>query len=152
MKLAAPTVVLALASTVLVGCGDPSDSVVNEETPEPMHTPVDDRCEEPNPDLVERLAEGLDVDAELEHPRQVASEEMDVVFIAAELVGEELDDEPPIGTWAAVGDGNDAQLYSVAAVARYHSSWQDGTRRDAPLLMTTDGAEEAQKCVEGATE
>lgn len=70
-----------------------------------------------------------------------------MVFIAAELVGEELDDEPPIGTWAAVGDGDDAELYSVSAVARCHSSWPDGTRRDDPFIMTTDGAEEAQTCV-----
>ncbi len=153
MKLARPMVALALASSVLVGCGDPNDPVVDEATPEPMHTPVDDRCEEPDPDLVERLSEGLDVDAELEHPQQVESEDLDsVAFIAAELVGDDLDDEPPIGIWAAVGDDVDAELYSVGAVARYHSSWPDGTRRDDPFTMTTDGAEEAQKCVEGAIE
>lgn len=151
MKLARSMVVLAVASSALVSCGDPNEPVVGEATPEPMHTPVDERCEEADPELVERLSEGLEVDAELDHPRQVESEELDVSFISAELVGDELDDEPPIGTWAAVGNGPDAELYAVGAVARYHSRWPDGTRLGEPFLMTTDGAEEAQTCVEGAT-
>lgn len=150
MNLARSAVVLAIASTVLVGCGDPKVPVVDEATPEPMHTPVDDRCQEPASDLVDRLSERLDVEADLEHPRQVESEELDVAFVAAELVGEELDDEPPIGTWAVVGDGVDGEIYAVGAVARYHTSWPDGTRRDDPFTMSSDGAEEAQACVEGA--
>lgn len=142
---------LVISSTLLACGGDPTDPVIDEATPEPMHTPVDHRCEEPDPDLVERLAERLDVDAHLVHPAQVESEGLHgVAFIAAELVGEDLDDEPPIGTWAVIGEGADAELHAVSAVARYHSSWPDGTRRDEPLTMTTDGADEAERCVEGS--
>lgn len=142
---------LVMVSALLACGGDPNDPVINEATPEPLHTPIDHRCEDPDPDLLERLAGGLDVDAELVHPRQVESEALHgVAFIAAELVGEDLDDEPPIGTWAVIGEGADAELHAVSAVARYHSSWPDGTRRDDPFTMTTDGAEEAERCVEGS--
>lgn len=153
MRLARVMIVVAIGSLGLVGCGDMKDPVVDEATPEPMEVAVDERCQDVSPDLMERLAEGLDVDAELEHPRQVVSEERNgVTFIAAELVGDDVDDEAPIGVWAAIGEGGGAELASVGAVARYHSSWPDATRGDDPLTMTTDGAEEAQKCVEDAIE
>lgn len=137
---------LVIAATVVAGCGDPNEPVVDEATPEPMQTPVGERCGEPDDALVDLIARGLDVDAELDHVRSVTSEgPSGLRFVAAELVGDELDEEPPIGTWAITGDGD---VYAVSAIARYHSSWPDGTRLDPPLTMKTDGAEAAELCTD----
>ena len=134
---------------MLVSCGDPNDPVVGVATPEPMQRSVDDRCEEVGEDVLELVAERLDVQADLEHPRLVRSDERaGLSFLAAELVGDDLDDEAPIGIWAVVGDG---AVYAVNAIARYHSTWPDGTRLDPPLTMKTEGAEEVEACIEAAT-
>lgn len=141
--------VFAIAATVLAGCGDPNEPVADEATPEPMQTQVEDRCEEPDDELVDLITDGLDVHAELEHARLVASDERpDLRFLAAELVGEALDEEAPIGTWAIAGEQD---VYAVNAVARYHSSWPDGTRLDPPLTMKTDGGEEAETCTDATS-
>lgn len=152
MKAAMVATALVLGSS-LAGCGDPNEPVVGEATPEPMQSPVGDRCEEPAEEILGLLHDGIDVRAELEHPRLVASGEDDeLVFVAVELVGDALDEKPPIGTWAIVGGGNDREIYSVSAVARYHSSWPDGTRQVDPITMATDGAEEVERCVDAAAE
>lgn len=144
---------VAVGALGLAGCGDPNEPVVGEATPEPMHAPVDERCEEPSPELIERLRLRLDVEADLEHARQVRSEEEgDLVFVSAELVGDDLDDLPPVATWAVLGEGTDRDVHAVNAIARYHSSWPDGTRRDDALTMATEGAEAAEACVEAAAE
>lgn len=153
MRSWAAALVVALGPISLGSCGDPNEPVVGEATPEPMHSPVDDRCEEPSDEVIESLAERLDVEAELEHARQVRSEEeAGLVFVAAELVGDELDDVPPVATWAVLGEGTDREVHAVSAIARYHSSWPDGTRRHDALTMATEGAEAAEACVEAAAE
>lgn len=55
--------------------------------------PVGDRCEDVDDELLEAIEEGLTVDAELEDAKAVASEEEDVTFVAAEVVGEGFHDE-----------------------------------------------------------
>jgi hypothetical protein len=144
------TILLLVAASV-VACGDPREPVVDEATPEPVQEPVEDRCEEPDAELVDLIGQRLDVAAELEHAQVVASEDEDHLrFLAAGLVGDDLDDEAPIGTWAVVAGSDDVDVYAVSAPARYLSSWPDGTGLEKPLTMETDGPKEAETCSEAA--
>lgn len=143
--------VLTCSLLALGGCGDLKEPVVGEATPEPMQTAIDDRCEDADEALVERVAGRLDVSAELRHAQVVASEDEEGLrFLAAALVGDELDPEPPIGTWALLGHDDPPEIYAVDAIARAESSWPDGTRTHHDLTMKVDGGEEAATCASAA--
>lgn len=143
-----------LAAMAVVGCaGDPKQPTADDRRPDPIEEVVD-RCEEPPELLLDRIAERLTVDAELEHARAVASDEREgLQFVAAEVIGDELDDEAPIGAWGVLGDdGKEPEVLSVNAVARYLSAWPDGTRKPHRLTMEVDGGEASEECVEAAGE
>lgn len=137
---------IATVAAMFVACGDPTEPVVGEATPEPLQEPADSRCRVAPDDVSERVALEVTAAADLEHGYFVVSEEGDgLAFFAAEVVGDDLADDPPIGVWALVG-GADAEVLSVNAVARAYSEWPDGTKREPALTMKIDGAQEVRAC------
>lgn len=143
------------AGALLVSCsGDPTQPTAEKRELDPIEVFVGDRCEEPPDPVIETIAQRLTVGARLEHPQVVASEDEEGLhFVAAEVVGEDLDDEASIGVWVVVGNLEpDPQVLSVNAVARYLSDWPDGTKSERRVTMAVDGGEASQECVEAAVE
>lgn len=135
-----------LALAVLTGCESTREPVVGDEDPEPIEVAVDTRCEEGDATIVEAIAERLTVEGELEAAYAVRSEDEDVTFVAAELVGADQPDEAPIGIWAVPGDlAAEPDILAVNAIAREYSDWPF----DEEITEKVDGGEEALACVEG---
>lgn len=154
-RLPATIVAIITVAALLTGCGgDPSQPTADDRELDRIEESAADRCGEPPERLLRAISARLTTEAELEHPTLVDSEGRDDLhFLAAELSGEELDREPPIGVWAVLGDLEEAPaVLSVNAVARYLSDWPDGTRPQHGLTMEIDGAEASEECVKGAAE
>lgn len=135
-----------LGLVVVTGCEGTREPIVGDEDPEPIEAAVDTRCEEGDSTIVEAIAERLTVEGELEAAYAVQSEDEDVTFVAAELVGADQPDEAPIGIWAVRGDlAAEPDVVAVNAIAREYSDWPF----DEEITEKVDGGEEAHACVEG---
>ena len=91
-------VLVSLALLLMTGCAALKAPVVGEDEPEPIEIAVDERCDRVDGAHLEAIAEGLTIAGELAAARAVASEELDVTFVAAELVGEDQPTSPPSGS------------------------------------------------------
>ena len=141
-------VLLSLALMLMTGCAALKTPVVDEDEPEPIQIAVDERCDGVDAALLETIVEGLTIAGELETARAVASDEHDVTFVAAELVGEGQPDEASVGIWAVAGDVEAGQpaILAVNAIAREYSQWPF----DEQITEKTDGGEEVKACVDAA--
>lgn len=151
--------VLLVSALLVPACvqaaDDIQDPVAGEESPEPIHEAIDDRCERAPDDLVTALEEGLSIPGELGDAFTVESEELeDLHFVSAQLLSEEVaDSEPPIPTWALVGEEPaDGEILSVSSAARTYSDFPPGDDTEMRLSMGHDGGEESKICVEAAEE
>jgi hypothetical protein len=117
----------------------------------PTDTPDVSRCEPASPALIDAISEGLNIagGGSLTNGFTVRSEDFDeVFFVAAELVGADLDGE--VAVWATNRLDGTGSVFSVGGFANEFSDWGDGGATDANLSLDDDGAEEAEDCAEDA--
>ena len=137
----------ALAAAVLLAlgsaCGGSDGGDENAEAQESS------RCEDVPHGLVEGIEKGLTVQGTtLTNAWAVKSEVFKrLYFVSAEIDGPGIDGSGQIGTWAKRGSlGDGGGVMSVDGYALEYSDWADGTRSDAELSITDDGAQESRDC------
>jgi hypothetical protein len=71
-------------------------------------------------------------------------------FVAAEITGPGIDPNKAVGLWAIPGELNKptSGAWSVNGFAIEFSDWGDGTKIDAQLSISDDGAKEALSCAQ----
>ena len=71
-----------------------------------------------------------------------------VYFVAAEMDFPGAEGDGEIGVWATNSLEATVGFFSVSSFAVEFSEWGDGSKTDAQLSMSDDGAREAENCVE----
>jgi hypothetical protein len=137
--------VLVWLVAVLVACGGPA-------TVAPAPAPASaSRCVPASAAQMERIRAGVRGRQRFFEAGKgwaVQSKDLRLVwFVAAKLCGAGHDNCVGPGVWALSGESDQAgPTYSVDAVAKEFSDFGDGSKTDAKLDMSRDGAREAMEC------
>lgn len=143
---------LGLAALMVVGAimAERSESTAGSSGPARM--PVD--CITVSPEMTETIASGLTVGGggTLRNAHAVkSSAHSSMYFISADIDGEGIEGDGPIGTWASNRlEPGQGLLMAVSPHATEFSQWPDGSHTKAETRMSDPGARESVDCVKQA--
>lgn len=116
---------------------------------------ADGRCEDVPYQVVGWLEQGLSLPGGVRDAQAVRSEDFSKVwFISADIQGEGIDGDGPIGTWTttSIDPSEPRGFASVDDTALQFSNWANGPRTQANLSMSDDGAQESVECSRAAAQ
>jgi hypothetical protein len=130
-----------------------SDKVVGEEKKDDKQVVVEDviesRCEDASDYIVKKLEGGFNAEGiTLRNAKVVKSNDFEsVYFISADLQGSGLEGEDNIATFTTNKMDYSGLILSINHVAEEFAVWPLGSKTDANIAMSDDGAKESQDCV-----
>jgi hypothetical protein len=131
-------VALAALVLALAACGGGSD----DESPQASQG----RCTIPSQELVQKIADSMQVEAELRHAQVVRSRDFrNVWFLSAEVVYVNREDGA-VATWATSVPAGGTSVYSLETNALQATGWPPAVAAEVKLSLTNDGARESRRC------
>ncbi|GEM_PF-4067896 len=111
---------------------------------------VSSRCEEVPEIVVTTIASRLNGGTSLKNAKAVKSSDFtSVYFVSALIIGPGIQEGTALGTWATNRLDGTGIILTADSFAKEFSDWPEGSKTDARIAMSQDGARPSQACVRG---